>query len=48
MIAAPEFHKLVQANIMYLDNSKIKKLGYVQQYDIKQSVASLAEYYANE
>lgn len=49
MIPAPEFHRLVQVNAMYMDNSKIKKLGYVQQYDIKQSVASLAEYYkANE
>lgn len=45
MIPAPEFHKQVQTNIMYLDIKKIKKLGYSQQYDIKQSVTSLVEYY---
>jgi len=45
LIPAPEFHKQVQTNIMYLDVSKIKKLGYVQKHDIKQSVAELVEYY---
>lgn len=48
MVDAPEFHRLVQPNIMYLDTAKLKKLGYIQQYDIKQSVFSLAEYYKNE
>ena len=47
LVPAPEFHKQVQTNIMYLDVGKLKNLGYVQQYDIKQSVASLVEYYKN-
>jgi nucleoside-diphosphate-sugar epimerase len=46
-VPAPEFHKQVQTNIMYLNIEKIKKLGYVQKYDIKQSVASLVEYCKN-
>ena len=44
-IPVPEFHKIVQTPMMYMDISKIKRLGYIQQYDIMQSVASLAEYY---
>lgn len=48
-VPAPEFHSLVQTSDMYLDNSKIKELGYIQQYDILQSVAGLAKHYkANE
>jgi nucleoside-diphosphate-sugar epimerase len=44
-IEVPEFHKIVQTPIMFLDISKIKELGYVQQYDIKQTIASLVDYY---
>lgn len=44
-IDVPQFHKTVQTPKMYMDISKIKKLGYVQQYDIKTSVKGLAEYY---
>ena len=47
IVAAPEFHKQVQTNVMYLDVSKIKKLGYAQQYHILQSIQSLVEYYKN-
>lgn len=44
-IDVPEFHRTVQTPKMYMDVSKIKNLGYVQQYDIKQSVRSLVHYY---
>ena len=46
-VSVPEFHKIVQVPVMYMDISKIKELGYIQQYDVMQSVASLAEYYKN-
>jgi len=45
VIEVPEFHKIVQTPIMFLDISKIKELGYSQQYDIKQTIASLVDYY---
>ncbi len=41
----PDFHKIVQVTSMYLDNSKIKKLGYVQQHDIKMTISELAKHY---
>ena len=41
----PDFHKTVQVTSMYLDNSKIKKLGYVQKHDIKLSVEELTKHY---
>lgn len=44
-IPVPDFHRTVQTPKMWMDVSKIKKLGYVQQYDIKQSVRSLVHYY---
>jgi len=47
-IPVPEFHKVVQMPKMYMDNSKIKKLGYVQQYDIKNSIRELVQHYQNE
>lgn len=47
-IPVPDFHKTVQMPKMYLNVDKIKKLGYVQRYDIKQTVKELVHYYANE
>ena len=44
-IPVPEFHRTVQTPKMYLDISKIKKLGYVQQYNIQTSIEGLVEYY---
>ena len=41
----PSFHKTVQVPKMYLDTKKIKELGYVQTYDIKQSIRELVHYY---
>lgn len=47
-IPVSDFHKLVQTSSMYLDISKIKKLGYIQRHDIRQSVRELTHYYKNE
>lgn len=47
-IPVPEFHKQVQTPKMYLDVTKLKSLGYVQTYDIKQSVRELVHHYENE
>lgn len=47
-IPVPDFHKTVQMPKMYLNVDKIKKLGYVQQHDIKNTVKELVHYYANE
>jgi len=44
-VEVPEFHKIVQTPKMWMDVTKLKKLGYVQEYDIKQTVRNLAEYY---
>lgn len=45
----PAFHRQVQVPSMYLDISKIKKLGYVQQHNIKDTIKELVYYYnANE
>lgn len=46
----PAFHRQVQTPAIYLDNSKIKKLGYVQQHEIKNTVKELVYHYqsANE
>lgn len=44
----PEFHKAVQVPSMYLDIKKIRDLGYVQQHDIKTSVAELVRHYQSE
>ena len=45
MIDVPEFHKTVQTPMMYMDVSKLKSLGYVQQHDIKQTVRELVHHY---
>lgn len=34
----PEFHKVVQVRSMYMDNSKLKSLGYIQKYDLTQII----------
>lgn len=47
-IEVPDFHKTVQMPKMYMNIDKIKKLGYVQKHDIKQTVKELVHYYANE
>lgn len=47
-IPVPDFHKVVQMPKMYLDNKKIKELGYVQRHDIKQTIRELVHYYADE
>lgn len=48
-IDVPQFHKVVQMPKMYLNIDKIRKLGYVQKHDIKQSVRELVHHYqANE
>jgi len=44
----PDFHKVVQVKHMYLDNSKIKSLGYAQKHDIKETVKGLVHHYQNE
>jgi len=48
VIKVPEFHRIVQTPKMYLDISKIKKLGYVKQHDIKTSIGELVAHYKNE
>lgn len=40
-IEQPEFHKTVQVKSMYLDNTKIKKLGYFQTIDKYEMIESL-------
>lgn len=47
-IPVPDFHKVVQMPKMYMNIDKIKKLGYVQKHDIKQTVKELVHHYANE
>jgi UDP-glucose 4-epimerase len=42
------FHKIVQTNTMYLDNSNILRLGYKQTKDIWQMLDELIEYYTRE
>ena len=37
----PEFHKIVQVKDMYLDNTKIKKLGFKKEIDIYQGIDRL-------
>lgn len=43
-----EFHKIVQTNVMYLDNSKIQYLGYKPTKTIWQMLDELIEYYTRE
>ena len=40
-IDQPEFHKIVQVKDMYLDNSKIKNLGFEKSIDIYQGIGRL-------
>jgi nucleoside-diphosphate-sugar epimerase len=40
-ISQPEFHKNVQVKSMYLDNTKLKKLGYFQTVDKFQMIDNL-------
>ena len=41
----PEFHSTVQTGSIYLDNSKLRALGYVQQHDIRTTIGELVKYY---
>lgn len=41
----PDFHRLVQTPSIYLDITKIKKLGYIQRHDIKTSICELVSHY---
>lgn len=43
-----EFHKVIQTNVMYLDNSKIQYLGYRPSKTILQTLNELVEYYKRE
>ena len=40
-IDTPHFHSVVQVKSMYLDNSKLKKLGYVPQYKIEDIITEV-------
>jgi nucleoside-diphosphate-sugar epimerase len=43
-----DFHKVVQNNVMYLDNSKIVRLGYKPEHSVYQTLDELIEYYTKE
>jgi UDP-glucose 4-epimerase len=47
-IEQSDFHKVVQTNLVYLDNGKIKHLGYKQIKTIWQMLDELIEYYERE
>lgn len=42
----PDFHKQVQIQKFYMDNSKLKSLGHESQYDVNKTVEELALHYA--
>ena len=42
-IDSPEFHKIVQVKNMYMDNSKIKKLGFSQKIDLDEGLKELCQ-----
>jgi nucleoside-diphosphate-sugar epimerase len=44
----PDFHNTVQIKHMWLDNSKLRSLGYVQRHDIKETVRELVRYYKQQ
>jgi protoporphyrinogen oxidase len=44
----PNFHNTVQIKHMWLDNSKLRSLGYVQRHDIKETVRELVRYYKQQ
>jgi nucleoside-diphosphate-sugar epimerase len=43
-----DFHKVIQTNVLYLDNSKIQYLGYKPTKTIWQMLDELVEYYTKE
>ena len=43
-----DFHKIVQTDQMYLDNTRIKILGYKPEHSIYQILDELIEYYTKE
>lgn len=47
-IDVPQFHKVSQTPKMWMDTRKLDGLGYIQQYDINQTVKGLVHHYANE
>lgn len=47
-IDVPDFHKTVQTPVIYMDNSKIRALGYIQEHDIENTVAELVHRYEQE
>ena len=47
LIPVPEFHKIVQIKDMWLDISKIRKLGYKQKYSMQDMIKELVEYYVH-
>ena len=42
-IDSPEFHKIVQVKNMYMDNSKIKKLGFSQKIGLDEGLKELCQ-----
>lgn len=47
-VEVPEFHKTVQCSRILLDVRKLKSLGYIQQYNVNQSVRELVHHYQRE
>lgn len=41
----PEFHKTVQAEQFYMDNSKLLDLGFVQQFPIMDTIKEMVRFY---
>lgn len=44
-VDTPEFHKIVQVKVMYMDNQKISRLGYKPSKSIYSVLDELIEYY---
>lgn len=42
-IETPEFHRIVQVKSMYMDNTKLKALGYQQQYHINDIITRIIQ-----
>lgn len=42
-IETPEFHRIVQVKSMYMDNTKLKSLGYQQQYPINDTIKRIIQ-----
>jgi len=40
-IDTPKFHKNVQVKSMWMDNSKIKSIGYIQKYSLKEMIKEM-------